>query len=422
MPKLTKNTARVGWFGVLLACLLLPGFSGCGPKVRKQAKMVENAGVIDGTVAVASDQDGRVIVDLFRDRSGIFTLEQKVMLSSDGTFRFIVLPGPYGVAAFIDASQDGEFQRGEHGFFHLDPMIVTVQARETVTIAPMTISGDPPEMPDDLVVEETLGRKLSTKNIGKVLTLDDPIFTRENYSLGMWQPVRFLHEIGAGVFLLQPYHEDKLPVIFVHGIRGGPDDWAGVIEAMDSERFQPWVLYYPSGLRLSIVANYLVNAIEALRNLHEFDRFAVAAHSMGGLVTRSFVKQYVERYPDQAANLQFVMTVNSPMRGLKSARMGVNTSPVVVPSWRDIALESEFVEELLEWSWPSEVPYHLVFSFKEGSGGDGVVPLQSQIPWQLQEEAVRTYGFMNDHVGTLRDDSFLELFNQILEDSVETVN
>ena len=31
-----------------------------------------------------------------------------------------------------------------------------------------------------------------------------------------------------------------------------------------------------------------------------------------------------------------------------------------------------------------EVPYHLVFSYKDGSSGDGTVSLDIQIPWKLQ--------------------------------------
>lgn len=44
-----------------------------------------------------------------------------------------------------------------------------------------------------------------------------------------------------------------------------------------------------------------------------------------------------------------------------------------------------------------------------------VVPLHGQIPWKLQTEAIRIYGFSNNHTGTLNGESFLEQFARILE-------
>jgi hypothetical protein len=403
---------------LVLLCLFLLAASGCGlKKIKQQTVQVESAGVIKGMVEVTSKQQGPVYVARFCDRDGILVLEALQMLSSQGDYRFDVLPGDYLVSAFIDANNDGQYQPGEHGNYHLDPLTVNVQQDAVITIKPLIISGLPPARPDD-VVTDLEGLKLAYKNIGKVMPLDAPIFAREYYSLGMWKPFDFAEQVGGGLFMLQEYDEDKLPVIFVHGVRGGPDDWKSAIEALDGEHYQPWVFYYPSGVRLDMLSDYFVSAVEQLRNLHGFDRFAVAAHSMGGVVTRSFVKKYVERFPEQAGTIRVVLTVNSPMTGMPSATSGVKHSPVVVPAWRDIAPESEFLKDLNAWSWPENIPYHLVFSYEQGKSSDGVVPLQNQIPLELQAEAVRTYGFNNNHVGTLNDESFLELFARILEDNL----
>ena len=69
--------------------------------------------------------------------------------------------------------------------------------------------------------------------------------------------------------------------------------------------------------------------------------------------------------------------------------------------------------------WPEDIPYHLIFSYKTGSSDDSTVPLQSQIPMQLQAEVTRLYGFNNSHVGTLNDAAFLTLFNSILIQSLD---
>ena len=121
------------------------------------------------------------------------------------------------------------------------------------------------------------------------------MFSGENYSMGMWKPVRFLLEVGGGLFFLQEYEEDKIPVLFIHGINGGPTDWRVVAGTLDERYFQPWVLYYPSGLRLDMVSNYLVWAIAELHEKYRFRQLYLVAHSMGGLIARSFVKKYLER-------------------------------------------------------------------------------------------------------------------------------
>ena len=140
---------------------------------------------------------------------------------------------------------------------------------------------------------------------------------------------------------------------------------------------------------------------------------------MGGLVTRSFVKKYIEHAPGNSKRLRLVMTVNSPMAGMSAAAAGVKHSPIVVPSWRDVEPGSEFLQGIHTWDWPREIPYHLVLSYANGESGDGVVPLQSQVPLKLQSESTRMYVFNNDHVGTLNDTNYLALFNRILIDRFE---
>ena len=168
-----------------------------------------------------------------------------------------------------------------------------------------------------------------------------------------------------------------------------------------------------------MISYYLVEAVEQLQNKYGFDQFYVVAHSMGGLVARSFVKKYVERAPNNVNKLRLVMTINSPMNGMAAAASGVKHSPIVVPSWLDVEPTSEFLKGINTWSWPKEIPYHLVISYIDGESGDSVVPLQSQSQPKLQSESTRIYVVNNNHVGTLSDKGFLQLFNEILSDRLE---
>jgi hypothetical protein len=135
---------------------------------------------------------------------------------------------------------------------------------------------------------------------------------------------------------------------------------------------------------------------------------------MGGLVVRAYVQRYQERYPEDSRALRLLVTVNSPFGGSASAAAAVESSPIVVPSWQDVATGSEFIARLMQQSLPKELPYYLVFSYEGDKNGDGTVPLTSQLPAVFQSQATRLFGFQDTHVGTLSDPAFVALLNQLL--------
>lgn len=309
--------------------------------------------------------------------------------------------------------EDGNYYSLESG----KPAGIVVRPGETVINKNFIIYGKPPALVTKAETKRALSKAI--ENIGVIISLDDPVFTKENNAMGMWTPVQFLQQVDGGLFFLQKYQQDKIPILFIHGMGGSPVDWKRAIEKIDKRYFQPWVICYPTGLRLEMVSQYLVNSISYLQGLYKFKKIFIAAHSMGGLVAHSFIEKYLSTFPDYAENIDLVITVNSPLNGMQSALSGVNNSPIVLPAWRDIATGSEFIKGLNDWWWPEEIPYHLIFSYQTGNSGDGVVSLESQIPMRLQTETTRLYGFNNNHVGTLNDDAFLSLFNSILLQSID---
>lgn len=401
---------RLSLMGGLLCAL--PVCFGCAlMEVRSQSSLIGSLGVAQGTIECATEQNGPIVVVRFRETNGLFSLDGMTQADSHGAYKFTLIPGTYYIAAFIDSNNDGIYQPGEAWNHHGKPSGITVESGQTVTVEPLIIAGTPPALLNSVKVEKNL--PLPIANIGRVAHLDDPIMTRDNYSMGMWRPVDFLVQIGGGLLFLQTFEKGKIPVIFVHGINGGPTDLKGLVESLERDRFQPWVLYYPTGLRLDMVSDYLVTAVASMQSRHGFTRFAVVSHSMGGLVTRSFVKKYVERYPDRLDNLVLVMTINSPMGGMPSAAYGVN-APVMIQSWRDLAPGSDFLEGITAWSWPPAIPYYLIVSYTSGKDGDGVVPMESQAPLKLQQEAVRMFGIQDSHAGTLTSERFLRLFTTLM--------
>ena len=60
-----------------------------------------------------------------------------------------------------------------------------------------------------------------------------------------------------------------------------------------------------------------------------------------------------------------------------------------------------------------------MFSYELGKAGDGVVPLESQIPMFLQKEAKRIYGYNAQHADILSHTGFIQDLNEILHHSLK---
>ena len=131
-------------------------------------------------------------------------------------------------------------------------------------------------------------------SLGEEVSIEDPRFTEENASLGLWQPLRFLREVGFGIYFLDPFDPNKTPVIFVHGASGNPRTWAPLADSIDQSKYQRWVYFYPSGVRLSLISQGISKRLMDLQKKYNFSELVIVAHSMGGLVSKDTINNLVE--------------------------------------------------------------------------------------------------------------------------------
>ncbi|ODB85778.1 hypothetical protein A3194_13225 [Candidatus Thiodiazotropha endoloripes] len=416
---LDRTTIPHSLLSTLFTILLLSIMSsGCSLlEISQQSEGVNKAGTISGRVVIESGSDAPVTILLFTKQDFAPELERKYILQGDGEFRFYAEEGSYYVAAFQDTNRDSLYQQTEPAILY--------GGSDLFNATPVVLQPSNHVELDTLILKGPIAKKINRDNIsfeieqdhtGEVASLDDPRFSREIGSLGLWKPISFIDQVGIGLYMLSSPEAKRIPVIFIHGAGGTPLEFADLAKSLDSQRFQPWVLHYPSGLRLDIVSDYLVKSINQLESQYPFDNFYLIAHSMGGLVMRSTVKKYTESEHHPVIGL--TMTINSPMDGMASAEFGARSSPIVIPSWRDIAQNSEFLTLIRSWPWPEEIPYHLVFSYQGGDSDDGVVDLESQIPLSLQAEATRLYGFNAGHATILTNPEFIQRFQNILDSSL----
>ena len=403
----------------LLLCICVSSLTSCGfSEIRRQANTVESTRHVSGQVAVNSDAQGTIYVQAYLYNEHRFERVRHHPAAPGGDFRMNLLPGTYAFSAFVDENHNAQFDPGEHGYYpgmeERYPEVFDITADSDLVVPVMYISGEIRSRADVVV---TLTPEQKMKNTGTVLPLDDPMFDKTTARMALLQPVDFAQQFGGGVIFLQPYEASKIPVVFVHGIGGSAREFSNLIASLDNSRFQPWVYQYASGKPLNLVSDFLVNALSTLHAKHGFAEVVLIAHSMGGLMSRDYVLQHASG--DAPYRLTMAMTINSPLLGMDSAEKGTRFSPIVIPSWRDVATGSAFIERVHGSPWPAGVPYHLVFSYLPGKTGDGVVPLSKQLNQALQNEA-HIRGFEAGHATILKEPVFIDYFTSTLDGVART--
>ncbi len=214
---------------------------------------------------------------------------------------------------------------------------------------------------------------------------------------------------------------EKIPILCVHGSGGNPTDFRFLIEGLDRSRYQPWVYFYPTGMRLERQSELLYRIVATLQGRLGFRRLCVLAHSMGGLVARGFMAEAAR----QSSPLEFpaFITLSTPWRGHAGAEKGVAKSPAVVPAWRDMAPSSRFLKKIWETPLPKNTAYYLLFSYSGdfslmiSRNNDGAVSLESELDPRAQTAARRVFGFNEDHGGILTSPAVAQVVHTILSGS-----
>lgn len=386
------------------ACTLL--------ELEKQSEQLEDIASISGTIETRGVKKPVYVVLLKQYETHLEVLNQ-LILDNNNFYGFDLLPGNYIVGAYIDKNKNHLRDKNEN---------LVLYSQGTNIFKNINLVADQHYIVENFSVNKAVNIngtdnikiKLpkAQANIGKVVALTDSIFAQENSSLGLWQPLTFLDKFGGGLFMLQAYELNKTPVIFVHGALGNPNEFNQIIQTLDRNKYQPWVLYYPSGIQLDLVSDYLLSSLKQMKTEYDFVDIHLISHSMGGLMSRSFLMKHQQ---EQAKfDVSLYMTINSPLYGMDSARSGVESSPIVIASWRDLATDSDYIRRVHRWRMPDETAYHLVFSYLPGEEGDGVVPMNSQLSLSLQDEATKTYGFEAQHAQILKQEVFVQRFHKIL--------
>lgn len=101
-----------------------------------------------------------------------------------------------------------------------------------------------------------------------------------------------------GLFMLEPYDPNRIPVVMIHGLWSSPLTWMDMFNDLRSypeirSRYQFWFYLYPSGQPFLLSATQLRRDLAEMREVIDrnhrdasLDQMVLVGHSMGGLVSR----------------------------------------------------------------------------------------------------------------------------------------
>ncbi|NOQ70289.1 MAG: hypothetical protein GQ573_09290 [Gammaproteobacteria bacterium] len=160
-------------------------------EIKKQTEAADKRATITGMVDNKSTQKGKITVVLISSpEKNQFVVEGRITADDDGRYLLLVKPGTYYIAAFIDLDQNGFYSKGEHARVYKNFSPILLVNRQIAT-ANIDITGLPKwSAPSDAKVIER--KSLSMSNIGRIVSLDDPMFSIDAGPLGLWRPLDYL--------------------------------------------------------------------------------------------------------------------------------------------------------------------------------------------------------------------------------------
>tara|TARA_R110000850_G_scaffold65358_4_gene146290 strand:+ start:1211 stop:3088 length:1878 start_codon:yes stop_codon:yes gene_type:complete len=207
-----------------------------------------------------------------------------------------------GVGAAMIAHRKGTPERREANPF-LSPIGMTVPTNAILDFS--RGGGDVELQLTDLLLNETTvihGRKLPLSS-----DLTVPLAVQVDYDIdrakgfrAMTHPANYLEH--TGLYELEPFRPDQIPVILVHGLMSSPEVWLEAINQLRSDpvlghRYQLLVFRYPSGYPVIYNVATLRKQLAAFQKKYDpyrrnpnLRRMIVMGHSMGGILSNSQIR------------------------------------------------------------------------------------------------------------------------------------
>lgn len=175
----------------------------------------------------------------WNERSGEVLSGDFARINSVGTFGFFVRTSENQYAmAYSDANGNDLYDKGEPAWIHSDangkPVPVVFDEKERrvrlmgelskSTVIPEKMITDGKRFAGERTREEIISGLNIPIALGDIADLDDSRFSSARGQEGLWQPAGFPLDSGVGIYFLEKYDPNRIPVLFVYGAAGRHQD------------------------------------------------------------------------------------------------------------------------------------------------------------------------------------------------------
>ena len=149
----------------------------------------------------------------------------------------------------------------------------------------------------DIAIDQTRVPLESDISMPLAYFLDDPVVSTNLFATMALLNADFASEFG-GLYMLEPYDPDRIPVVMVHGLWSSPSTWMEMFNDLRGmpeirKNYQFWFYMYPTGQPFWVSAEQMRGDLERFGLLMDPDgtnpamqKKVLVGHSMGGLVSR----------------------------------------------------------------------------------------------------------------------------------------
>jgi len=382
-----------------------------GITVFQQGKPVTvyNSCVIRGTVK-GGDEKRPILVAAYPLSHESRNTDEYVILGKPGPYALYLPEGRYVIYAVADYNNNAVFEKNEVSGVYGSQDGISISSDEVkggIVIQQKEERSGLPEFPVELGIPDDSSTLTYDSYNGQIVKLYSERFSSHNATAGCWSPTQFMKAFGATIYFTEKYNPGKIPVLFVHGTEGSPQDWAYFLVRLNRAKYQPWFYYYPSGIRLSLTTALLNEDIAELWEKYRFSRLCITAHSMGGLISRSLVTQY--SFEKQNNCVRLFVTFATPWSGFQTADVSIKYSSRVLPIWMDIASRSTFIKRTMRSPIPESIGYYMFY------GKSDIVSMEKALDDRAFEGAKEKFGFECGHDTILSEKSVFLKFSEILD-------
>ncbi len=153
--------------------------------------------------------------------------------------------------------------------------------------------------------------------------LDDPLLGTNWFATAAMLNGEFAKQF-RGLYMLEPYDPQKIPVVMVHGFWSSPMTWTEMFNDLRSsqyirDNYQFWFYLYPTGQpfwfsarQMRIDLEHARQTLDPHRQSARLDQMVLVGHSMGGLISRLQTIDSQDRFWSLVSNGQIDQLQGQP--------------------------------------------------------------------------------------------------------------